>query len=446
MFLLFITVSSILQAGTWEKIDTFDAPTLSGHTCVYDSSAGNIYVMGDANLIDGNIYRLDINANDKSWVVSASSDTVKRTGHSAVFDSVKNRMIVFGGNNSTYHNIGATNTTYVFDSLNRDNPWAVLNTTGTDIPSARSAHCAVFDPKFNRMIIFGGRDKDEEVLNSTYALDLSVTPSVWTKISLAYEPYPRRQSSAIYDTVRQRMVIYGGLMGQDQPTDEIYALDLSNANLTGLRWERISPASKAPADLARTGHVSVYNSAGDTMQVFGGWAPMSLTEAYYNTTYTFNFNNNTWTQVQPGPDIPAARRSFSGVYDAEGNRMIIFGGASGSGAYTVYYNDLYALAQETKWSPYSGKDDIYNYPNPFNPNNQVTTIKFYCNDSQEVKISLYSLIGEPVKDWTVKADKGINSVNWDGLNGEGKKVESGGYICVIERDGQKNKFKIAVVK
>ncbi|MDD5259312.1 MAG: FlgD immunoglobulin-like domain containing protein [bacterium] len=90
--------------------------------------------------------------------------------------------------------------------------------------------------------------------------------------------------------------------------------------------------------------------------------------------------------------------------------------------------------------------DFFNVPNPFNSSREKTAIRFFVDDAQEVKISIYSLIGELVKDWTVYAARGQNSLEWDGRNGDGKKVESGGYICVIEKSSGKSKCKIAVIK
>ncbi len=447
LLLLLLFLPLLLWAGTWEKIEVTSAPYISGHTCVFHALAGSMYVLGDASLLDANIYWINLGSADKTTIVVASSDTVKRFGHTAVMDTIADRIIVFGGNVGSHYNDLVTNTVYSFDIMT--NNWEVFPTTGTDIPVARSAHSAVFDPQFNRMIIYGGRDVDQTVLNDTYILDLSVTPAQWSKASLSYEAPARWQATTIFDPVRQGMVIFGGVKTSNESTNELWYLNLSAPDLTGKRWTQISPQNDTISDLARTAHVMVYNPDTDQILVSSGWAPLTLTEAFYNTTYAFDFSTDStgrWSLVTPGPDIPQARRNASGVYDTIHKQMIIFGGAYGNADNAVFFNDMYALNAETRWSPSKGSNDVYNYPNPFNNSSGRTTIKFYCASAQEVKVAIYSLIGELVKDWTITGAVGINSLEWNGANGDGKKVESGGYICVVDKGGAKSKFKIGVIR
>lgn len=442
--LILLLLPALVGAGTWEKIEVNDAPYIAGHTCVFNGTDGSMYTLGDAALADANIYRINLDSADKTTIIVASSDTVKRFGHSAVMDTIADRILVFGGNTGSHYNDLVTNTVYAFDITG--NSWTVVATTGTDIPAARSAHSAVFDPQFNRMIIYGGRDVNQAVLSDTYILDLSVTPAQWSKANLGYEAPARWQATAVFDPVRKRMVIFGGVKTNNEPTDELWYLSLSAASLTSQRWTQIFPVTDGGSDLARTAQVMVYDPNTDRIVVTSGWAPLTLTEAFYNTTYAFDFTTAVWSLVSPGPDIPQARRNASGVYDTIHRQLVLFGGAYGNDINSVTLNDVYALNEETRWSPGKGKSDIYNYPNPFNNSSGKTTIKFYCDSAREVKVAIYSLIGELVKDWTVAGTKGINSLEWDGANGDGKKVESGGYICVIDKGGSKSKFKIGVIR
>jgi hypothetical protein len=442
--LIILLFPALVLAGTWEEVPVTGAPYIAGQTCVFHAVDGSLYFLGDSALADANIYRINLDSADKTTIVVASSDTVKRFGHAAVMDTTADRILVFGGNTGSHYNDLVTNTVYSFDIVTND--WAVLPATGTDIPAARSAHSAVFDPQFNRMIIYGGRDVNQTVLSDTYVLDLSVTPAQWSKASLAYEAPGRWQATAVFDSVRNRMVMFGGMKTNNEPTNEVWYLSLADASLTNKRWTQIFPANTASSDLARTAHIMAYDPDLDRIVVTSGWAPLTLTEAFYDTTYAFDFTTSIWSQVTPGPNIPPNRRNASGVYDTISKKLVIFGGAYGNDVDSVPLNDMYALSAETRWSPGKGKSDVYNYPNPFNNSSGRTTIKFYCDSSQEVKVAIYSLIGELVKDWTVSGTKGINSLEWDGSNGDSKKVESGGYICVINKSGSKSKFKIGVIR
>lgn len=442
--MVMIVFPSLIWAGTWEQLDVTYAPLISGHTCVFHASDQSLYFLGDAFLTNANIYWINLGGTTRNTVVVASSDTVKRYGHSAIMDTSADRIIVFAGNTGLSYNLAVTNALYSFDIAT--NTWAVLASTGTNVPAARSAHSAVFDSQFNRMIVYGGRDVDQTVLSDTYILDLSVTPAQWSKASLSNDAPARWQAAAIFDPVRKRMVIFGGMKANNEPTNELWALDLSAASLTNKSWTQIFPGNTASSDLARTAHIMTYDPDNDRLLVTMGWAPLTLTEAFYDTTYAFDLNTELWSQIPPGPDVPPQRRNASGIYDTVSKKMIIFGGASGNDANTVAKNDMYALDAETKWASGKSRSEVYNYPNPFNSGTSKTTIKFYCDSARSVKVTIYSLIGELVKDWTVSGIKGINSLEWDGANGDGKKVESGGYICVIDNGGSESKFKIGVIR
>ena len=76
-----------------------------------------------------------------------------RSGHSAIYDPVRDRMVVFGG----YSGTGYTyflNDVWVL-SLAGMPAWTQLTPTGTP-PSARYGHSAIYDPVRDRMVVFGG--------------------------------------------------------------------------------------------------------------------------------------------------------------------------------------------------------------------------------------------------------------------------------------------------
>ena len=72
----------------------------------------------------------------------------------------------------------------------------------------------IYDPARERMVIFGGLANLAVVASSTplvWELSLTETPS-WTALTTLESPgpYGRHSHSAIYDPVRDRMIIYGG--------------------------------------------------------------------------------------------------------------------------------------------------------------------------------------------------------------------------------------------
>ena len=83
---------------------------------------------------------------------------------------------------------------------------------------------------------------------------------------------------------------------------------------------------------------------------------------------------------------------------------------------------------------------VTNYPNPFHPNEAPTTIAYKLVDNATVTLRIYSITGALVIERTFNAGSaggvvGLNEVPWDGRNGDGAVVASGGYIVVIEAEG-----------
>jgi hypothetical protein len=80
---------------------------------------------------------------------------------------------------------------------------------------------------------------------------------------------------------------------------------------------------------------------------------------------------------------------------------------------------------------------ITNYPNPFHPGEAPTTIAYKLSDNARVTLRVYSLTGMLVlnrvfQDGAAGGLAGLNEITWDGRNGEGESVASGGYIAVVE--------------
>lgn len=87
--------------------------------------------------------------------------------------------------------------------------------------------------------------------------------------------------------------------------------------------------------------------------------------------------------------------------------------------------------------PASSGGTISNYPNPFHPGEGSTTIIYMLSQDAQVKTTIYTLSGTLVRETVYQAGdngglQGVNQVEWDGRNGEGDYVASGGYILTVE--------------
>jgi hypothetical protein len=105
--------------------------------------------------------------------------------------------------------------------------------------------------------------------------------------------------------------------------------------------------------------------------------------------------------------------------------------------------------------PNASGGTVTNYPNPFHPGEAPTTIAYKLDDNATVTLKIFTLTGGLVyeKSFTPGSpggSAGLNEVAWDGRNGKGDVVASGGYVLRIEAAGKGETLhtmlrKIAVV-
>ena len=86
-------------------------------------------------------------------------------------------------------------------------------------------------------------------------------------------------------------------------------------------------------------------------------------------------------------------------------------------------------------------DNIYNYPNPFNP---ITNISYDLPDDSFVSITIYDMLGNVVINLVnTTQSSGNNSVQWNSTNNEGQSVSAGVYLyCINARQLRQTKKMI----
>ena len=108
-----------------------------------------------------------------------------------------------------------------------------------------------------------------------------------------------------------------------------------------------------------------------------------------------------------------------------------------SGMYSVAYNP------EHQRMPRS-IELSQNYPNPFNP---TTTIRFSLPETGQVKLIIYNVLGQRVKE-LINASKpaGYHEVIWNGKNESGMQAASGLYIYRLETASGIQSKKMLMIK
>jgi N-acetylneuraminic acid mutarotase len=202
--------------------------------------------------------------------------------------------------------------------------WEALTPSGT-LPEARLGGSLVYAPSGNTLLLFGGWAGGTKYSADTWSYDL--TASAWTKLKpTGTSPSPRASQAMAFDPVANRLIVFGGYDGAKYLSD-IWAYDL-----TGNVWTGLNPAGVAPA--ARHGHSLVYDPESKKMILFGGYDG----SVQYNDTWAYDPASNTWADLKPGGDLPAARDSQAMAYDSDAKAMVLFGGWSA----TRQFDDTWA--------------------------------------------------------------------------------------------------------
>ncbi len=157
---------------------------------------------------------------------------------------------------------------------------------------------------------------------------------------------------------------------------------------------------------------------------------------------------NTGTPVYSGSfDWTEAVFDLS-AYSGPVRFRFVFGSDAYVGGEGWYVDDIRLESEPTSTSDETSTPAVLtmdqNFPNPFNPN---TNISFSLPQAQAVKLSVYNLKGQLVKN-LLDADlpAGYNAINWNGTDDKGNTVSSGIYTYRLQSGGKQITRKMMLMK
>jgi hypothetical protein len=298
----------------------------------YDSVTNDLFVFGGQHSktnLDFNDYwqAVDvIGSSNLKWNIIHANGPVPspRFGHTGLYDSGSNRMMVFAG--ATGYPGPCVNDYHVLENANTQGgtpTWVTLKPSGT-VPGIRELHASAYDSVTNTLMIFGGFNCGNSVYDDVWILqnanDVSALPS-WKQLSpTGTGPSERESSSAVYDSTTNTLIVYGGDAGGVEFGD-IWLL--SNANGTGgtPAWTELTPSNQGPS--ARSGHTATYDSVNNLMTVYAGYnGSKILSDVWILSGANGHDGPATWSQGVSGQ----LRRFHTSEYVSSSNEMITFGG------------------------------------------------------------------------------------------------------------------------
>ncbi|MBI5529276.1 MAG: hypothetical protein HY897_23370 [Deltaproteobacteria bacterium] len=266
---------------------------------------------------------------DGTWRRRRPSDPARRTWHAAAFDSVRGKVVVFGGMSDDLSCDGGTDGycpgtwEWSGEEWERKIP---ADPEGDGDPSPRIGLKMAFDPVRGRVLLFGGYRNT--LLGDFWEWDGTSWQRIWAEDPEGDgDPPPRTDSSLAFDSSRGRLVLYGGCTGW---MFGCTVVDGSTWEWNGRSWKLISPADPEvdgnPA--ARGNHGLAYDMTRRRVVLFGGSVGMVGTcdgGATNRCDVTWEWNGVSWRKRLPAHK-PSARLSMGMAFDNARDRVVVFGG------------------------------------------------------------------------------------------------------------------------
>ena len=259
-------------------------------------------------------------------------DSFARRAQSLIYDSKRDRLVAFGGSayfnrgTNTQNIIDYYNNQVWVRPADLSTPWQLLAPVGTP-PATRAFHTAIYDPIGDRMIVFGG-NHGVRGLRDLWELDFTTDPPAWRALAAAgTAPAARYDHSALYDPVARRMLIFGGVSGDWSRATYDISNDFWALSLEGPpTWQRLFPAGSIAR---RQGQRSTYDSLRNRWILSGGAgrAPDFVSTSFLTDVEALDLSTLVITRL---PDMPPAQYSLfehSIDYDTARDRLLVFGGA-----------------------------------------------------------------------------------------------------------------------
>ena len=253
-----------LNAGKWAEISPANTSPMqaSGQVAPIPGQSAVLLHGGDAPdySFPDDLWRFDYQDSSRTWtkVTASAPMTVGRLSDGFVYDAPRNRYLsVFG-----YTETDISDQVMEFTpNGSGGGEWKALVTAGDlgERPDARYGFAYALDAENERLVVFsGGRTPAAGTpvnpAQDVWALELKETPVRWVKLTPAgTQPLGRRNACFAFDSLGQRLIIWGGTDDAASVRDEVYTLDLDRGAET---WHQLKAANPPPA---RSSGASVFD-------------------------------------------------------------------------------------------------------------------------------------------------------------------------------------------
>lgn len=284
------------------------APRIEHHM-VYDSYRERVILFGGYSM-DSSGAEIPLNDtwewDGKTWTnVTPQQSPSPRKRHAMAYDQARQEVVLFGGNSEGEYK----GDTWVWNG----DVWMERRANQTS-PSARLGHAMAYDQQRRQVILFGGEGSDGR-RSDTWAWD----GNRWLQVATEDE-FPSTcciNQSLAYDSIRDRIILTA--IPDSSTLVNTWEWD-------GEQWTDVTPDSTQPE--ARN-----YSSSYDGNRSRAVLTALSL----YDARPTLEWDGRRWYDATPTANDFGRRWNYAQAYDGKRKSTLIFGGEYSND----YYNDLF---------------------------------------------------------------------------------------------------------
>ena len=323
-----VETPAIAAGGAWTTLHDERSPDAAvpkpAEDCAiaYDSTRRMVYIYGgkgDDDKVTNELWALDTSTLQWSSLSGDGPAPPAREDHSLVFDQANDALVVYGGEDGP-----TSSETWRFDLA--QGKWQNIT---TESAPERQDHVAIYDPLGKRMVVFGGDDARRRPTADTWALNLdrdSLGYYTWTLLSEGKPgPAVRRQHAGVYDASAHRLLIFGGRtreQGKKKFLNDLWSLDLDT-----LRWDEVETSGEAPGPLNQA--ALTLNPGTNEVTLFGGelvtYVSGDRMEFLINRFWILDLNSLVWADRSP---YPRPVYDHAAVFVPELGGTVVYGGSS----------------------------------------------------------------------------------------------------------------------